>query len=164
MGTRGSVGFIYKDKEYLSYNNFDSYPSVLGVDVLSFIAKINEENGWDKFKEYASILKDIKEEDITHEIIEKYKKYADLNVSTKSYSDPYCLFRSIQGCEWMEELYKGNLQHFTLDNEFIKDSLYCEYAYIINLDTMKLEFYDGYQKEPQLSNRFGTKSGNFMRI
>jgi len=40
-------------------------------------------------------------------------------------------------------------------HEFIKSSLYCEYAYIINLDTEKLEFYIGFQTEPDETNRYG---------
>ena len=40
---------------------------------------------------------------------------------------------------------------------FIKNSLICEYGYIINLDTGKLECWLGYQREPDTSNRYGTK-------
>ena len=155
MGTRGSVGFIYKDKESLSYNHFDSYPEGLGNNVLKLISKINLENGWNKFKENASHLNNITGKITDNNLIEKYKKYSDLSVSEQSYSDPYCLFRKIQGADWLNELYNSELQDYMLNNNFIKDSLFCEYAYIINLDTMKLEFYDGFQKKPQLGNKFG---------
>jgi len=155
MGTRGSSGFIYKDTPYLNYNHYDSYPDGLGRDVLHFIVDVNKENGWDKFKENSNDIIPITEKRITDpDIIEKYKKYADLSVSTKTYDDPYCLFRKIQD-SWMPEILKGELKHFTFNDNFIKESLFCEYAYVINLDTMKLEFYDGYQKESQPSNRFG---------
>lgn len=42
--------------------------------------------------------------------------------------------------------------------DFIKDSLFCEYAYIINLDDEVLEFWKGFQKTPQKGNRYGTES------
>jgi hypothetical protein len=158
MGTRGSVGFIVEDKPYLNYNHYDSYPDGLGEDVLDFITKVNKEQGWNKFKENAKNVIELKGKRITDpEIIERYKKYADLGVSEQTYEDPYCLFRNIQG-SWMNEIYIGELQHYTFDNGFIKDSLFCEYAYVINLDTMKLEFYDGFQKNPQKDNRFGESS------
>lgn len=160
MGTRGSVGFIYNDKEYLSYNQFDSYPEGLGHDVLKFISNINLENGWDKFKENAQYLKNVTGKITDNNLIEKYKKYSDLSVSNQSYSDPYCLFRKIQGSSWLTELYEGSLQDYNLNNNFIKDSLYCEYAYIINLDTMTFEFYDGFQKKIQIGNRFGIESND----
>lgn len=35
------------------------------------------------------------------------------------------------------------------DLGFIADSLFCEWAYIINFDTNKLEIYRGFQKEPK---------------
>jgi len=155
MGTRGTSGLIINNKEKLSYNVFDSYPSGLGRDVVNLIVFINNENGWEKFRKNAKKLKELK--NITSEIIEKYKKYADLNVSNKSYTDPYCLFRKIQGSDWLKEVYEDNLEHFNINNTFIKDSLFCEYGYIINLDTMKLEFYDGYQQKKQENNRFGVE-------
>jgi hypothetical protein len=155
MGTRGSLGFIVEDKEYLAYNHFDSYPDGLGEEVLQFIEKINKEDGWVKFRENAKNVIQLEGDRVTDtEIQEKYKKYADLGVSDKTLEDPYCLFRDIQD-SWMEEIYKGELQHFFFNNDFIHDSLFCEYAYIINLDTMKLEFYDGFQKKSQKGNRFG---------
>lgn len=157
MGTRGSLGFIVEDKEYLAYNHFDSYPDGLGQDVLNFITELNENDGWQQFKENAKNVVQLKGNRVTDTAIqEKYKKYSNLNVSEKTLEDPYCLFREIQD-SWMNEIYKGELQHFFFDNKFIKDSLFCEYAYIINLDTMKLEFYKGFQKKEQNGNRFGTE-------
>ena len=43
--------------------------------------------------------------------------------------------------------------------DFILDSLSCEYGYVINIDTGCLEFYQGYQHEPQEGNRYGTAVG-----
>ena len=39
---------------------------------------------------------------------------------------------------------------------FMKDSLFCEWAYVINLTTNKLEIYRGFQKKPQ-KNRYYTR-------
>ena len=157
MGTRGSLGFICEEKEYLNYNQFDSYPDGLGQEVLKFITNINSQNGWSKFKENGKNLIQLEGKRVTDpEIMERYKKYADLGVSEQTLEDPYCLFRKIQN-SWMNEIYKGELQHFYFNNKFIYDSLFCEYAYIINLDTMKLEFYDGFQDKPQIGNRYGAE-------
>lgn len=155
MGTRGSVGFIYKGEVKLSYNHNDSYPDGLGADLLDLIVKINKENGWQQFKDNAEKLKHIEGEVTDSELIEKYKKYSNLNVSEQKLSDPYCLFREIQGAEWLDEMYKGDLEHYILDNRFIKESLFCEYAYVVDLDSMKFEFYNGFQHKPQVGNRFG---------
>jgi hypothetical protein len=161
MGTRGSAGFIYQEEVKLGYNQFDSYPDGLGRDVLGIVSKINKEDGWEKLKNNVLKLKDIGRDTITDdELLKRYEKYSNLSVSEQKLSDPYCLFRSIQGSDWIDEVYSGNLEHYTLENNFVYDSLFCEYAYIINLDTMKLEFYDGYQKEVQVGNRFGESSNS----
>lgn len=48
--------------------------------------------------------------------------------------------------------------HFADAGDFIKDSLFCEYGYIINLDTNVLEFWVGAQDRPSYGNRYGTCS------
>ena len=43
-----------------------------------------------------------------------------------------------------------------IDNhDFILDSLFCEYVYIINLDTNMLECWKGFQTIPNKGNRYG---------
>ncbi|MBQ8094550.1 MAG: hypothetical protein IJ242_13405 [Clostridia bacterium] len=42
-----------------------------------------------------------------------------------------------------------------MDGWFIKDSIMCEYAYRIDLDHRRLEFYTGFQMTPQQGNRYG---------
>jgi hypothetical protein len=66
----------------------------------------------------------------------------------------------MQGAEWITELYNGDLCHIEFKNKFIRDSLCCEYGYIINLDTMMFEFYVGFQKNKQLNNPFNEIGDN----
>lgn len=80
-------------------------------------------------------------------------------------------FISLSNVEYKWEIYKKhknilisdlnlNFDDISPNNDFIKNSLFCEYAYIINLDDMILEFYVGFQKTPQLGNRFGVEKSN----
>lgn len=39
-------------------------------------------------------------------------------------------------------------------HDFLGDSLFCEYAYIINLDTNMLEYYKGFNKDPKAPGRY----------
>lgn len=142
---RGTVGFIYQDKISLGYNNQNSNPDYLGGDVLDLIIRINKEKGWNVFKEQSLNLKNV---DITDEnMFKKYEKYSSPGNSN--------IFSDIISTEWLIEMYEGKIQDYIIDNQFIKESLYCEYGYIINLDNMKLEYYIGDQEKPQKNNRFG---------
>jgi hypothetical protein len=44
---------------------------------------------------------------------------------------------------------------FESDAKNIFNSLFCEYAYVINLDEQILEYYEGFQRVPQKGNRYG---------
>jgi len=60
-----------------------------------------------------------------------------------------------------EKLQRISRRHdLIVDNDYIKDSLFCEHAYIINLDTLSFEYYVGFQLKPQLYNRFGYEKKN----
>src|SRR3989304_6129334 len=63
----------------------------------------------------------------------------------------------LQGAKYIPEIMSGKVEHMLDGTNFIKDSLFCEYAYVIDLDKMVLELYKGFQKEPQKGNRFGEK-------
>lgn len=70
--------------------------------------------------------------------------------------DWYCLVRNLQGNfnKYRELVNDDKKIYMTNENNFIKDSLWCEYGYIINLDEETLEFYKGFQKTPQEGNRY----------
>jgi hypothetical protein len=88
----------------------------------------------------------------TDEQIRECNQYADLNVSNKDIKNWYCLLRKTQGDL---ECYKNGLRYMIDNKNFIKDSLFCEWGYIINLDDNILEVYEGFQTEPQ-DNRYKT--------
>lgn len=43
---------------------------------------------------------------------------------------------------------------FNDEHRFLIDSLFCEFAYLINLDTNKLEFYEGFNLDPNAPGRY----------
>ncbi len=152
MGTRGIYGFRKNNVDKITYNHFDSYPDGLGAEVVNFCKAIDEQN---LSKIYDNIVLINSKEKPTAEQIESCKKWSDLNVSEQSLNDWYCLLRKSQGDL---SAYTRGLKYMSDDHDFIKDSLFCEYGYIINLDNSTLEFWVGYQKEPQEGNRYGTET------
>lgn len=147
MGTRGSWGFRIDGKDKLTYNHYDSYPSGLGEIIKKFIAN----HSIKELREIATkIILVSNAKKPTKEQIKECEKYADTGVSTGSLTEWYVLLRNAQG---EPEAYANDLRYMISNPNFIKDSLFCEWAYIINLDTEKLEIYTGPREEPQ-DNRY----------
>ena len=153
MGTRGLYGFRKNGVDKTTYNHFDSYPDRLGQDVINFIKK----HSIDELEKFYDRIQMVQEDATpTKEEIKTCVDagLCDFSVSTQSTNDWYCLLRNIQGS--LDALYNSPVAYMIDNSDFIKDSLFCEYAYIINLDTKDLEFWVGFQKEPDAFNRYGT--------
>ena len=156
MGTRGSFGVRIGGVDKCAYNHSDSYPDGLGqefVDQVRELVKIAETVD---IKALASQLR-LVSNDVrpTPEDIEKYKHLSDLRVSEQKLTDWYCLLRNGQG-NLIELLKLGVMLDGGAD--FLLDSLFCEYAYILNLDTGMVEVYRGFQKAP------GSDKGRYAKL
>jgi len=153
MGTRGIMGIRIDGQDKLNYNHFDSYPSYLGVNMARDVKDILANSGIDWFKEKARALKMVDHNSNSKpskKEIENLKQYADLNVSDRTYKEWYVLLRNLQG-ELKQTLEAG---YMIDDHGFIRDSLFCEWAYIVNLDEMTFEVYVGFQKKRHNKGRY----------
>lgn len=147
MGTRGCYGLYKNGVTKTTYNHFDSYIGGLGKDILDFV----ENTSIPIMNKIFDKIELVREDDIpTIEQIENCQDFTDLEVSNKSIMDFYCLLRNAQGDL---NAYKTDLRYMIDSKEFLGNSLFCEYAYIINLDKNVLEFYKGFNKVPQ-NNRY----------
>jgi hypothetical protein len=154
MGTRGALGVYIDGQTKATYNHFDSYPSGLGRGMVEAVRNIlnDPDRGLDWLREKARALEMWPHgQDATPEMIAKLGHYADTGVATKKLTDPYVLMRRMQG-DITAYLEAGIMEDG--GEEFMADSLFCEYAYIINLDTGMLEFYEGFQKQPHTKGRY----------
>ena len=162
MSTSGLWGFRRNGEDLLTYNYANSYPECLGKNICSFIKAMSDSD----MEKLVLILKPVSESTpATSEDIQlcKQLKISDFTIGDKKETDYYCLLRKTQGdFEFYEELVKnppssmqGKMLPFIQNGTFILDSLYCEFAYILNLDTKHLEFWVGFQKEPDPKNRYG---------
>ena len=116
MSTRGAVGIIFNNEEKIGYNHFDSYPSGLGNEILTFLkGKTIDE------------LKHI---------------FSNIVVENNSDNDVW---------NWQTHTFNTKFED---ESRFLIDSLFCEYAYIINLDSNKLEVYVGFNLNPNAAGRY----------
>lgn len=159
MGTRGLYGFRYHGIDKTTYNHFDSYPDCLGSDMLEYCSKHDVET---MKKIYDNIYLVNESDKPTQKDIDLCLAagWYDGNVSRQTTEDWYCLLRNTQGNLSAYDSYMDGKLPMIDNHHFIEDSLFCEYAYIINLDTEKLEFWKGFQKYPQNGNRYGNVKDN----
>ena len=150
MGTRGASGFRIGGVDKVTYNHWDSYPQGLGTYVLGFVRGC----GMDKLREIAERIELVEDDDEpTPDQVDECTRRGllDLTVGDQSEKSWYCLLRGAQrglsawgdGLRWMFD-----------SHAFLRDSLSCEWAYIINLDSGKLEVYRGFNQDPKAPGRY----------
>lgn len=157
MGTRGLLGFHIDGRDIGSYNHSDSYPSGLGATTVAEIIEAIKQFGLDGVRDRVRKLAILEEhKKPTPEQIDRLRQYADCGVSDRSLEDAYCLLHNLQG-SILKILEAGAI----LENTgFVKDSLFCEWAYFINLDAETFEVYRGFQQDLALQKgRFAEPAG-----
>ena len=143
MSTRGAWGIQTTNTIKAMYNHFDSYPEGLGVRVLRSLQVLN----FDNLKQKLLNLTWLEGENTTdEELINRYRKFSDNDVSTKSLNELYVLFRHLQDPIALHFIASGEVQHLPDSADFLKDALFCEWAYIINFDDNTLDVYDSCKK------------------
>jgi hypothetical protein len=149
MGTRGVIGFRVDGEDKVTYNHSDSYPEHLGDAIATFVGKTSNE----VIAATARGLVLVKEEGTpTPAQIEETRPFHNLSVGDQKDTDWYCCLRDAQG-DLFAYTARG-LKYMIDSHNFLGDSLFCEYAYIINVDTGKLEFYRGFNKAPGGAGRY----------
>jgi hypothetical protein len=145
MGTRGAVGFYKKINgraiHKVAYNHFDSYPSGLGDGVLKMISERSIDDLNEMFDKITMVNENKKP---NAKQVKRCKELGlvNLGVSSQSVDDWYCILRNAQGSleSYADVGFMGD------GFSFMGDSLFCEWAYIINLTDNTLEVYEGFQR------------------
>jgi hypothetical protein len=155
MGTRGTLGFVIDGEEKLAYNHHDSYPTGIGVDVLSWARGVES---WDDVREQARALMFVSD-DVPPTVAQIERLGGNkLDVPTGTLT-----LRKDQS--WYDLLYDTQgkpaaiLEAGFMENAstFPMDGLFCEWGYVIDLDHEMLEVYRGFQKAPHDKGRFGKR-------
>jgi hypothetical protein len=158
MGTRGFVGFVVDKTEKITYNHCDSYPGGLGRDVLDFLRSKQHELTCDVHRNQSGLTVDLArklrvvdpESTPTAEDIERLQPFANTVVSGRRLDEWYVLLRETQGNP------RAMLEAGVIEDgsQFPADSLFAEYGYMVDLDAMTFEVYEGFQQAPHSKGRF----------
>ena len=146
MGTRGSLTFVHNGVEHTVYNHYDSYPEGLGATILSWIDHTKDFN---KIRALVDNLTPVSEDDSpTQEQLDLVGQRAGLTGSTNN--DWYTILRPSQGN--IDLTLKAG--YYADASYFPGDSLFCEWAYVIDLDKEIFEVHRGFQSTPHTQGRF----------
>ena len=139
MGTRGAYGFRVNGIDKVTYLPDESQPDGFGLKMVSFVGNVSKDN-------LRSIAEDIQVVDDTTRPsaawVAQYSRYARTGQSRPVTDWPELLNRA-QGD--LVALGAG-LRHMVDARAFLLDSVSCEWAYIVDVDTDMLEIYRGFQK------------------
>lgn len=156
MGTRGAFGVVTGEgAEMIGYNQYDSYPSYGGVENLKKIRAEIAANGTERLATLARDARLVSDAvRPTAADVDALKEWTDLDVSERSVDDWYCLTRRTHG-DIIAQLECG----YILDSaSFPLDSLFCEWAYLLNLQDGTFEVYQGFQDKPHADGRFADRN------
>ena len=139
MSTRGLTGFRLNGTLKAMYNHSDSYPEHLGQQVVEFCRLVDWSNPI--IKERVANVKLVQQDaKPSNKKVLKYAKYADLSGDGALFlGDWYSLLHGLQGVGILNQVIRGKVKHMTDDGDFLVDGVFCEWAYIINLDEETLE-------------------------
>jgi len=167
MGTRGAWGFRKDAQDKISYNQRDSYPEGLGSAVAELVRQSRHNAHLAEIADGIVLVQpDTVPDADTITYCQNIPGLVNLSVSDGKPEDWYCLLYGahrqplyyLQGAtleydegDWQNRktasVVVGNPCRHMVDNAgFLADSLFCEFAYIINLDSEKLEVYRGFNR------------------
>lgn len=126
MGTRGYVGFRMYEQDTGVYNGMDSYPTGLGCEMMCFV------------KDVQSI------QDLRHAVVFIIPGEDGTDIINNGDD----LLNAISNHTSIHQI---EIEDSTC---FLADSLLCEWAYIINLDSNNLEVYKGFNNDPHAKGRY----------
>lgn len=150
MGTRNlSIAVVDGEVKVAQYGQWDGYPSGNGLVVFNFVKELLRNNKVDEMKEkvracrfvdsknvsekYEALGIDTTSNWVTLEDAEKFKK-AHPQLDRDMGAEIFSYIMEHGGCEL-----KNNIS-------FAADSLFCEWAYLIDFDNEVLECYEGFNK------------------
>jgi len=134
MGTRGLIGVVVDEQfKVAKYNQFDSYPSILGAHLLEFLSSTDLEEFKARCRELRFYTnKELAEIENDRNWLQNYP-----HLSRDAIYDGY-----------LEGIYDGEIRVVCDNSTFVADSLFCEWAYIIDLDKGTFEVYKGFNTRP----------------
>lgn len=167
MGTRHMIGVVLDgDFRVAQYGQWDGYPSGQGVDVLNFL---RDDENVAALRKGAATVRFATEEDRKREeefclSIGSVNGWMNMEQAGKYKTEFPALDRDV-GSDILKMVAAGSVEFLHDSRDFAEDSLFCEWAYVVDLDNDILECYEGFQKSAPLAGRWaGVKNGEYAAM
>lgn len=150
MGTRGLIVLKYKNIKYVMYNQYDSYPSYLGVFVANLIDKYKDLSPDDFFN---VVMNHIVCRKLKEQVIEIEKNLQSrIGRDDKEIEKLQNQMNDIS----YDSVYKSIFEIDPINDIDIDDmtDVFIEWVYSLNIDTGKFSVYGGYYKPVYNINDF----------
>lgn len=142
MGTR-NLTIVHKNGEYkvAQYGQWDGYPEGLGATLLNFLKNVN----MDSFRNAIDNVSFYTQEEIDE--INKTIDEMQRNIPNYNWQKYFPQLSREVGGDILDLITFKGVNKVNNSIDFAADSLFCEWAYVIDLDINKFEVYKGFNKE-----------------
>ncbi|NMC60676.1 MAG: hypothetical protein GYA51_15025 [Candidatus Methanofastidiosa archaeon] len=138
MGTRHVTAvFLNGEPKVAQYGQWDGYPSGQGVTILNFLRKANMPKFRKKIEKCIFLTAEQIKERWTECGADPNSQWVGIDVSHK-FQQKYPGLHRDTGAAILEMIYKDNVTELQNSLDFVKDSLWCEWAYVIDLNEREL--------------------------
>lgn len=153
MGTRHLICVVIDgDFKIAQYGQWDGYPDGQGIDILTYLRTAN----------YDALTANLRKlRWTTHEDFARVNKELDLGDSgwmdmeqAARYKAAYPALSRDTGSKILALVEAGGVEFVTDSRDFAQDSLFCEWGYVIDLDTKVLEVYEGFVESTPTEGRW----------
>lgn len=155
MGTRNLTIAIMDGKTRVAqYGQWDGYPEGQGTTILEFL-KSADLDLFKKKLETTAFIDDEKQEEIDKWLEKIGCKDGWMNMEqSKKYQKKYPLLTRDNGGSIFELIYesKDSINWINNSEDFVGDGLFCEWAYVVDMDKRTFEVYKGFNQEPLTEN------------
>lgn len=146
MGTRNLTA-VFIDGEYkvAQYGQWDGYPAGQGRAALEFLHDVD----LDRFKAAVRNCSWLDDGDVTklwQDLTGRTDGWATMEESDR-FRDRYPELHRDTGAKILDLVYQANGLKLQNHIEFAADGLFCEWAYVIDLDAGTFEVYSGFQTD-----------------
>lgn len=156
MGTRNLICVI-KDGEFrvAQYSQWDGYPTGQGKTIVNFLLT---QYNYGLFRSQIDKVKHLNDVEVKKRWMEAGAVGLTGGVSMEVANKMDIMYPTLSrgcGADILPLIQARDNPEVHMSLHFAADSLFCEYAYIVNLDTNVLEVYKGFNQEPlQETDRF----------